>query len=72
MSPAEIIREVEEDARELRLTEQAFFKKAIRDIKERYKKIMLGIVTALAGLALLWGFLACPLLRSMHLCPWMR
>jgi sulfite exporter TauE/SafE len=72
MSPLEIIREIEEDARELRLTEQSFFKNVIRSIKRQHKKVLLRVGITFAGLALVWGFLACPLLRSMHLCAWMR
>ena len=72
MTETETIKEIEEDARELRLTEQAFSKNAIRNVKKRHRKIILRVVIALACLALVLAIFACPLLHSVHLCPWMR
>jgi hypothetical protein len=50
-------------------TEQAFFEKVIGGIKKQYKKVILWTTINLAGLALAWGLLACPLLRFFHVCP---
>ena len=50
-------------------TEQAFFKKVSGGIKKQYNKVILWTTINLAGLALAWGLLACPLLRFFHVCP---
>ena len=63
------LKEIEENARELRLAEHAFFKNVISRIKKQYKKVILWTTIHLAGLALVWGLLACPLLRFFHACP---
>ncbi len=50
-------------------TKHAFFKNVIGGISKQYKKIILWVAINLAGLALAWGVLACPLLRFFHACP---
>lgn len=69
MTSQETVKEIEEDARELRLTEQLFFKNVICGIKRRYEKTILWLVSGFAGSALVWGLLACPFLRFVHMCP---
>ncbi|OGX11809.1 MAG: hypothetical protein A2351_07215 [Omnitrophica bacterium RIFOXYB12_FULL_50_7] len=65
----ENLKEGEKNVREPRLTKQAFLKNVIGGVKKRYKKVILWIAIHLAGLALAWGLLACPLLRFLHVCP---
>jgi hypothetical protein len=61
---------VEASSRELRLVEQSFFREIVKQVRGRYRRLLIWTVIGLVGTGVVWGFLACPLLHhSIGWCP---
>jgi hypothetical protein len=69
MNETQNITQIEEDARTVRLEQQALFRQVINNLRAKHRKTFAGLLMAAAAVVVIWALFACPWLHRMALCP---